>query len=228
MSSIVRTAFRKVRASESDSGMPTMTVRFSKLNSWYEIKSFWEGEFLERIAPGAFDSISDPSEVRVLFNHGFDPSVGQKALGVPTVIEERDGYACADVPLFDAAYVRELLPGIRAGAYGSSFMFDAEHESWDWEPETSADNPKGIPQRTIESVRLYEQGPVTFPANPGADVQCDSQSGTDWYYRQLETSGSLSQEDRTSIRSKLAMPARPGGKHAGLRLRALREMELRK
>ena len=34
--------------SGATSTMPTMTVRFSQFDTWYEIDSMWEGRFLER------------------------------------------------------------------------------------------------------------------------------------------------------------------------------------
>lgn len=210
--------------------MPVMTVRFSKLDSFYRISSYFEGEYMERIASGAFDaSMANPAAIRTLFNHGFDPTMGGKSLGVPTRIYEHEGYACADVPLLDAAYVRELLPGIRAGAYGSSFMFDRGEDRWNWEPECSEDNPQGLPECTRITVELYEQGPVTWPANPSADVQCNSsttRSGTDWYYAQLERSGD--KMDKELVRSALTVPRRDttGKLTMGTRLKVLREMEL--
>ena len=32
-----------------------------------------------------------------------------------------------------------------------------------------AHNPEGLPERTIREAKVYEFGPVTFPADPGAD-----------------------------------------------------------
>jgi phage head maturation protease len=204
-----------------------MTVRFSQLNTWYEIRSFWEGNFLERVAPGSFAG-ANPEEIRSLFNHGHDFQLGGKALGVPTGLDEAGGFARLTVPLLDTTYVRDLLPGLRAGAYGSSFMFDVTGESWDWEPEASDENPQQLPERTILSVRLYEAGPVTWPANPGADVQFNSaqQSGTDWHYSQLEKSGRLVNGDelRAKLRSVSSGPKR--GRSRVERCKLLREMEV--
>ena len=184
---------------------------------------------MERILPGSamYDSVEG---IRTLFNHGYDPQIGGKSLGVPRAAGERDGYAFTEVPLLDTSYVRDLLPGLRAGAYGSSFMFEVKEESWDWDPESSESNPGGLPERSIRGYQLFEDGPVTWPANPASDVQMNSaqQSGTDWYYTQLERSGLL--KNGEEIRSRLRSIDRSEGRHpltAGKRLKVLRELELR-
>ena len=219
---------------DSSMPMPTMMVRYSKLTNsdgspaWYKINSYWEGSFMERVAPGAaqFDSAG---AVRSLFNHGFDSALGGRALGIPESISEQsfdDGlFSVASVPLFDASYVRDLVPGIRAGAYGSSFMFTVTSDAWDMEPDPSDMNPSGLPERTVTGYLLMEQGPVTWPANPGADAGIESDackkpcssvcSGTDWYYEQVSRQGG--RIDESAIRSGLSKPpvAQSGGSGKG-------------
>ncbi|WP_433382788.1 HK97 family phage prohead protease [Streptosporangium sp. CA-115845] len=187
---IVRATAGAVRLTRADDGqgereMPTMTVRFSPFGTWYEIDSWWEGRFLERTVRGAFAKTiaENASRVKVMFNHGRDMYIHQKVLGVPESIREDADAAVGDVPLFDTSYVRDLLPGIEAGAYGSSFMFRVLQEQWNEEPGRSDHNPDGLPERTITEVRLYEFGPVTWPANP--DATSGIRSGTDAYYEHL-------------------------------------------
>lgn len=169
----------------ADNGMPTMVVEFSRFGTWYEVNSFWEGHFLERVQKGSFKkTIAERGDqMKVLFNHGFDFNLGDMVLGVPAVLEERETSPYMEVPLLRG--VPELLvEGLRADAYGSSFMFEVTEESWVYEPETSADNPDGLPERTITQVRLFEAGPVTWPANP--DATAGLRSGTDWLLEQME------------------------------------------
>ena len=150
--------------------MPLMEVRFSSFGTWYEIDSLWEGHFLERTERGAFAKTIAESgdQVKVLFNHGFDSAVGQKVLGVPESLTEEADSPVGMVRLFDTSYVRDLLPGLEAGVYGSSFRMRVIRDEWNDDPGASDYNPKGIPERTIKEVRLFEFGPVTFPANPSA------------------------------------------------------------
>lgn len=166
-------------------GMPTMTVEFSRFDAWYEINSYWEGRFLERTVKGAFaKTIAErANQVKVFFNHGGDWQIDQKVLGVPSVLEERETSPYAEVPLLATSYNRDLVEGLAAGAYGSSFMFNVLREEWNEEPGESEHNPKGLPERTITEVRLLEFGPVTWPANPEATagLRC----GTDHYVEKL-------------------------------------------
>lgn len=175
----------EVEPDADDIPMPTMVIRFSPFGSWYEIDSAWEGKFLERTELGAFAKTMDEngSRVKVLFNHGMDPQIGQKILGVPSDLREDTDSAVGEVPMFDTTYNRDLLPGIEAGGYGSSFMFRVIKDEWNDEPGVSDWNPDGIPERTIKEVRLFEFGPVTWPANPEATTGV--RSGTDDFYARL-------------------------------------------
>lgn len=164
-----------------------MEVRFAPFGTWYPISSWWEGDFVERIQKGAFKkTISENPTPRVMFNHGGDWQIDQKLLGVPSSLTEEDDSPVGVVPLWDTSYNRDLLPGIRAGGYGASFMFQALQESWVEEPGVSDWNPQGLPERTITEVRLFEFGPVTWPANPAATSGI--RSATDGHYELMERS----------------------------------------
>jgi HK97 family phage major capsid protein/HK97 family phage prohead protease len=182
----------ELRANESaDGGMPTMDGHFSVFDNWYEINSAFEGRFLERIAPGSYkktfaDDASRKNagqKIKVLLEHGHDPQVADKPLGVPRSLGEDDHGAAYSVPLLDTSYVRDLIPALEAGAYGSSFRFRVLQDEWVEEPEASDSNPDGIPERTIKEVRVMEFGPTMFPANPEASAGL--RSTTDEYYEGL-------------------------------------------
>ncbi|MFD9949837.1 HK97 family phage prohead protease [Nonomuraea sp. NPDC059023] len=176
----------EIRATE-EGGMPTMVVRFSRFDAWYEIDSYFEGRFLERTVRGAFKKTINENRqnIKVLFDHGYDMQIGNKVLGPIDNLREEDDSPVGDVPLFDTSYNRDLLPGLEAGVYGSSFRFRVIKDEWNDEPGRSESNPDGIPERTIKEVRLFEFGPVTFPANPDstAGVRCL----TDAYYERLRS-----------------------------------------
>lgn len=160
----------------------SMTVDFSTFNTWYEIDSWFEGQFLERTVPGSFKKTikENGDNVKVLYDHGMDYQVGNKILGSIESLAETSTGPHADVSLFDTSYNRDLLPGLKAGVYGSSFRFRVIKEEWNDEPGVSSWNPKGIPERTIKEVKLMEFGPVTFPANP--DSTAGVRSLTDDFY----------------------------------------------
>lgn len=130
-------------------------------DTWTEIDSVFKGTFRERIQPGAFKKTitENGDRVKVLFNHGMDPQIGSKPLGKPVVIEERDGGLWTETPLDHTSYNADLKELLRSGALdGMSFQFDVLGESWDMDTEDGTD------ERTITEVKLYEFGPVTWPA----------------------------------------------------------------
>ena len=136
-----------------------------------EIDSPVEGHFFETIKRGAFaKTISERRDkVRALFQHGQDPIAGHKPLGPLRRLEEDERGLLYEVELLDDAdYVRAIVPGLRAGLYGSSFKFAALRERFDPRPKRSPTNPRGIPERELLEVRLIELGPVTWPAYHGA------------------------------------------------------------
>ena len=147
---------------------PVMIGHFARFGEWNEIDSWYEGRFLERINPGAFSKTFDGRlrSVAVTFNHGHDV-MGQQVLGIPAVLREDDHGPYYEVPLLDG--IPDLImSGLRADAYGASYMFNVVRDEWEDEPETSDHNPQGLPERTISEVKLHEFGPVTYPADGGA------------------------------------------------------------
>jgi HK97 family phage prohead protease len=200
--------------SEGESGMPTLVGYFTRYNDWTEINSYFEGRFLERIAPGAGQkTISEQrDQVRCLFQHGHDPQIGDKPLGPIESLEEQDTGPWYEVPLLDTQYNRELLPGLEAGLYGASFRMQVMREEIEDEPERTEHNPEGLPERTIKEYRLYEFGPVTFPAYPNATAGVRSLTDNfvfGWLQREPERAREL--VGATEIRTAaFAAPDAPG------------------
>lgn len=160
------------RADDDEAGDGTLMFgHFAVFNEWTEIDSWFEGHFMERLAPGAFRKTfrENRDAIKVLFQHGMDPQIGDKPLGPVDDLREDDTGAYYEVPLLEADYVRnDVLPGLQAGLYGASFRFQVMREEFETEPDPSDDNPSGLPERTIKELRLFEFGPVTFPAYQSA------------------------------------------------------------
>lgn len=198
-------------------GMPTLEVRFSAFNTWYEVDSLWEGTFIERTVPGSFKQTirDDLASMKCLYDHGFDPQIGNKVLGAIESLSEDADSPVGLVPLFDTSYNRDLLPGLEKGVYGSSFRMRVTKEAWDDEPKPSDYNPKGLPERTIQQVRLFEFGPVTFPANPESTATL--RSLTDSYYEQLKRRDEPAYDAavRAAGRIPTDLTGRPGARSAG-------------
>lgn len=149
---------------------PVMRGHFAVFNEWTQINSFFEGRFLESIAPGAFTKTFSErrDKIKVLFQHGRDSSTGARPLGVISQLREDKRGAYYEVDLFDVGYVNDLVPALRTGQLGASFKFEVMREEITDEPARSTHNPDGIQERVIKEVRLYEFGPVTFPAYESA------------------------------------------------------------
>jgi hypothetical protein len=151
---------------DDGAGMPTLFGHFAVFNEWARIDSAFEGRFFERVDSGSVGrTIAENRDaMRVLFQHGRDPQIGDKPLGPIDVLEPRVDGAYYEVPLIDTSYNRDLLPGLRAGLYGASYRFQVNEERWDQKPGKSRHNPEGLPERTILDMTVREFGPVTFPA----------------------------------------------------------------
>ena len=156
----------------------TLEGHFAVFNEWTEIDSMFEGHFLERIAPGAFKKTFREQVPKVLFNHGHDQMLGDKLLGRVDQLKEDDIGAAYEVGLY-RGLPEYLIDGLRDGAYGASFRFRVIKEDFDQRPEESADNPDGLPERTIREAQVMEFGPVTFPAYATATAKARMVSGTD-------------------------------------------------
>jgi HK97 family phage prohead protease len=163
----------------------TLFGHFAVFNRWTEIDSWYEGRFMERIAPGAFKQTfaERADKIRVLYDHGHDPSIGNKPLGAPDVLREDKSGAYYESELFEASYVEDLMPALRAGQLGASFRFRVTADEWKEPAKASTSNPGKLPERTITGVDLYEFGPVTFPAY--ADASAGVRSGSDQFIERL-------------------------------------------
>lgn len=172
---------------DTDGEAGIMTGHFAVFNEPTTIDSYYEGRFIERIAPGAFADTFEArgDQIRVLYDHGADPAIGNKPLGVPTVLREDKRGAYYEVELFDTAYVSELKPALRAGQLGASFRFRVTSEDWTEPTRASKTNPERLPERTITGIELYEFGPVTFPAYDSATAGMRSMTD-EWFGRMLD------------------------------------------
>lgn len=160
----------ELRAATEAEGMPTMVIDLMRWGEWTEIDSMFEGHFMEQFERGSMSKTftENRDSMRVTFQHGRDPQLGDKVLGPIAELDELEKTARGVVPLLDTAYNREILPGLEAGLYGASVRFRSMREGFEETPERSDFNPDGIPQRTIKEAQILEFGPVTFPAYAGA------------------------------------------------------------
>ncbi|MHB1037539.1 MAG: HK97 family phage prohead protease [Pirellulales bacterium] len=115
----------------------------------------WEGLF-ERIMPGAFDRAIKEDDVRGLFNHDPNQILGRNTAKTMRLTSDAKGLRYEIDPP-DTQLGHDLLASIKRGDIsGSSFSFVPDRVTWIEEGARMI--------RQIEAVRLWDTGPVTFPA----------------------------------------------------------------
>jgi len=171
----------EIRSTEG--GPDVMTGHFAVFNTWTEINSRHEGQFMERIAPNAFNDTLAKRSPKVLYDHGADPQIGNKPLGEPKVLRADKTGVYYEVELFNVPYVNDLKPALRSGQLGASFRMKVTGDQWNNPTRSTTDNPNLLPERTITGIELYEFGPVTFPAY--AEATAGLRSRTDWFCDEL-------------------------------------------
>jgi HK97 family phage prohead protease len=126
----------------------------------------WEGNFVENIDPGAFKKTLRERTPVLQFDHGQHPLVGSLPLGAIEQLNEDAHGLFVSARLHDNWLVEPVRDAIRSGAIsGMSFRFSVVKEKWADPTDT-----KSLPVRTIQEVKLYELGPVVFPAYTGTSV----------------------------------------------------------
>lgn len=129
----------------------------------------WSG-CVERLQKGAFKSAMDrPDDVRCLFNHDPNGILGRTTAGTCKLTADDKGlYFEAELP--DSPVGQTVAEAIRRkDVTGCSFSFDVLSATW---TEDASDPNSTIWYRDITDVKLYDVGPVTFPAYEATDVDC--------------------------------------------------------
>jgi HK97 family phage prohead protease len=144
----------------------TMTGYASVFN--YPIDSGVHGfEQTTFVRPGAFTKTlnENKAQVKVLFNHGLDPRYGKLPIGVPTKLEQNGRGLYAEVDLHDGPDNQNIIAALRSGALNAmSIQFEVTDEAYNDDRS----------ERYIQALKLYEFGPVTFPANEAATASLHS------------------------------------------------------
>lgn len=124
-----------------------------------------EGQFIERIAPGAFaESIAKAADVRALVNHEPTLILGRTVSGTLQLREDAHGLHSTISPP-KTSYAQDILESTRRGDVSQmSFGFQTIRDRWEH-------GRHGAPDvRTLLEVRLFDVSVVTFPAYPDTDV----------------------------------------------------------
>lgn len=176
--------FRAVEASGDEQGDGrTLEGYAAVFDTPTEINS-WEGAFTEEIARGAFRKTLRERTPVLQFDHGRDWRTGSVPIGAFESLSEDDTGLHVVARLFDNPVVEPIRQAIEGRAItGMSFRFEVIRDEWRdtetgkvikpgpdlWDALWDNDDPAKI-KRTIKEVKLFEAGPVVFPAYEATSV----------------------------------------------------------
>jgi HK97 family phage prohead protease len=122
-------------------------------------------DMVERLLPGAFDRAIREDDVRGLFNHDPNNVLGRSQAGTMKLAADGTGLRYEIVP-GETTIGRDVREHLKRGdVTGSSFSFELEKNGQEFRKEN------GLIIREIKSVRLFDVGPVTFPAYTGTTAE---------------------------------------------------------
>ena len=142
------------------SGKSTIVEGYASV---YDVAYPIEG-FRELVARSAFRKTAKESDVRSLFNHDPNFPLGRVRAGT-LELDANDPHGLRYRILMpknsQAQMVAEAIE--RGDVTGSSFSFEVIKDEW-------TDSDSGAPTRVLRECRLYDVGPVTFPASEATEV----------------------------------------------------------
>ncbi len=162
-------SLRAMAAAGGDSGR-TMHGHLLTWDTWVEINDPREGHFMERVLRGATRKTFGDKTPKVLYDHGWDPTIGRKPLGRITALAEDETGAYFEVELSETSYNADLVALLEDGQLGTSYSFSIPKDRVDYVPNpgVSAHNPMGLPEQTIRELAISEFGPTPLPWNEAA------------------------------------------------------------
>lgn len=125
------------------------------------------GEFIEYVDRRAFDEVINDPMIMILANHDANYVLGRNTITARMGVDSVGLFYEVQPP--DSR--RDILESIERGdIFGSSFSFDVEREEWA--------NGDDRPVRSLTKFkRLYDTGPVAFPAYPDTTSAARSLQG---------------------------------------------------
>ena len=168
------TATLEVRAGEGDGddALPVLEGYAAVFSTDTQIGPKAWG-FLERIEPGAFKDTIKDDDIRALFNHDSNQVLGRNGdAGTLELREDKTGLKVQITPP-DTAVGRDVVTLVQRGdVSGMSISFQTLREEWAEGDEDTGE----LPRRTLLEAKLFDVGPVTFPAYPTTSVAARDQA----------------------------------------------------
>lgn len=188
----IRSVPFELRAADEDSDGLTLEGYGTTFDDFYDVED-WLGVYRERVAKGSFAKTIKERRglIKVQYDHGHHPVLGSIPIGSLQDIREDSHGLFVSVRLHDNWMTEPVRDAIRSQAVsGMSIRFQTTKDEWNYDSDPE--------ERTIREVKLYEVGPVAFPANEATSVALRSlasalrSSGVD-----LSTLGGMLRRDST-------------------------------
>lgn len=160
---------------QDDDGSETIESKIVPFNEWLEVDSIFEGNFMERFAPGSLKKTfkENLNRIRVYFEHGFS-----KVYDSQPIAEVLRAWEEPDAGWFRASLLdglpELLLSGIRRGQYGASIGARIVKVETNDSPKPSVYNPKGLEERTYTEVQAHDFSITPRPAYGSTSVSMRS------------------------------------------------------
>jgi HK97 family phage prohead protease len=145
----------ELRSTDDADGL-TLSGYAAVFNSPTRISDY-NGDFIEQIAPGAFKHTIRNSRPVMQFDHGQHPLIGSIPVASISKLREDAHGLYVEARVFDNWLTEPLRDAVAAQAIdGMSFRFSVVKDTWE--------------RKGKDQVRLYELGPVVFPAYSDTSV----------------------------------------------------------
>lgn len=163
-----------VEVREGRSGEPTRLVGYAAVfNQETVIRMSPSEAWREMVAPTAFDEAMGRDDVIAAVNHDHHKLLGRTASGTLTLSVDARGLRY-DIALPNTQLGQDTLEQVRRGDLrGSSFKFSVPEDGIRVVPGSSR-HASGLPLVMLERVKLFDVGPVVFPAYVGTTVSARS------------------------------------------------------
>jgi len=138
----------------------------ARFDIWTDI-----GQFRERVMQGAFRETRANDDVRALVNHDPNMVLGRTSNQTLSLDEDSDGLFMENTPNPDTSVGRDALAWVKRGDItGQSYGFSVLEDEW----ETKDIEGEPVEHRTVKKVKLFDVGPVTFPAEEQTNIVAKS------------------------------------------------------
>lgn len=154
---------------EGEEKQPVIFGQAAKINEPYLLYKWSDGEeWWEVLAPGFFDDVLN-DDVRCLKNHDSNLVLGRTKSGTCSVTADATALNYECNPDMRITYAADTVHSVERGDVDQcSFQFSVSKRSW-----TEEELPDGNMKVTFtleKCKKLYDVGPVTFPANENTIV----------------------------------------------------------